>query len=142
VNNHWDTNFPLEQSGIITQQYAVLFHEQYDPVIANRFGMEQHRPLLAIPTKNNLIEKPLLQIDNPKIVVSSLTRTEDKRGVLVRVRSVSEQVQRMKFMWVSESPLQQFEYEPEGQVLKPIAGEMTILPYSTKTFYLVFKEET
>src|SRR6185369_14529529 len=49
VNNHWDTNFPLQQEGIITATYKILFHGAYDAVIANRFGVEQHRPLIAVP---------------------------------------------------------------------------------------------
>ena len=39
LNNHWNTNFPLEQGCIIPFHYAILPHGTYDPIVANRFGL-------------------------------------------------------------------------------------------------------
>ncbi len=51
MNNHWITNFPLSQEGTATFRYAVRPHEGgFDKVSANRFGMEQFRPLIAVQT--------------------------------------------------------------------------------------------
>ncbi|HMF73968.1 MAG TPA: glycoside hydrolase family 38 C-terminal domain-containing protein, partial [Flavitalea sp.] len=43
LNNHWDTNFPLQQEGVMTFTYGILLHDAYSPVVANRFGVEQNR---------------------------------------------------------------------------------------------------
>ncbi|MFO1492555.1 MAG: glycoside hydrolase family 38 C-terminal domain-containing protein [Kiritimatiellia bacterium] len=84
LNNHWHTNFPLEQGGVIPFRYAILPHGAYDPVVANRFGLEQNRPLLARAVAGEINIKPLVSLDNPRVFVSTLS------GGMARLRSASE----------------------------------------------------
>jgi alpha-mannosidase len=37
LNNHWYTNFPLDQGGIFNLHYGVFPHEGYDPVVSQSF---------------------------------------------------------------------------------------------------------
>jgi alpha-mannosidase len=141
LNNHWNTNFPLEQSGIIRQQYALLFHGKYDAVTANRFGVEQHRPLIAIPAKTNLIDHSLLSTNNSKVVISSLVRGKDKKGLTVRLRSLSDKQEKVKLSWPQDQSLRVQRCTAEEQPLEIINNEVTLLPYGTKTLYISFKEE-
>src|SRR6185503_6140549 len=67
VNNHWDTNFPLEQGGAIEQRYAFKIHDKYSVVDADRFGMETQRPLIVVQTKSNFVNKPLVRINNERL---------------------------------------------------------------------------
>ena len=48
MNNHWYTNYRAEQEGPTTFRYVLLPHKQYDPVAAQRFGIECSQPLEAV----------------------------------------------------------------------------------------------
>lgn len=139
LNNHWDTNFPLEQGGIMVQQYAVLFHGNYDPVIAYRFGTEQHRPLLAIRAKNNLIENSLFRVNNPRVAVSSMKK--NSKAVVLQLRSYSDKPETVKLHWTQDQPKQLQRFDSEDQALQTISEDITLLPYGTETIYVNFKEE-
>ena len=91
LNNHWHTNFPLEQGGEITFHYAILPHAGYDPVVANRFGVEQNRPLVAVPAKDGLLVTPPVTIDNPRVMISGLRA--DSGGLNVSLRSLSDRAE-------------------------------------------------
>jgi alpha-mannosidase len=89
LNNHWFTNFPLEQSGVIPFHYALLPHNTgYDAVAANRFGMEQNRPLIASTVKGKIDLTPFVTVDNPRVVVSEIK--SQTKGVIVALRSLSD----------------------------------------------------
>ncbi|MBB5396114.1 glycoside hydrolase family 38 C-terminal domain-containing protein [Mucilaginibacter sp. AK015] len=50
MNNHWHTNFPLSQEGMVKFRYRLLPHNnKYDAAAANRYGTEQAQPLIASP---------------------------------------------------------------------------------------------
>ena len=51
MNNHWHTNYRAEQSGPTTFRYALLPHKQYDPIAAQRFGIECSQPLVVVPAR-------------------------------------------------------------------------------------------
>ena len=53
MNNHWHTNYRADQSGPTTFRYALLPHKQYDPVAAQRFGIECSQPLVAVPARGD-----------------------------------------------------------------------------------------
>ncbi len=76
LNNHWHTNFPLAQGGVIPFHYALLPHGAYDPVTANRFGLAQNRPLIAVPAQGNPVGNPLVTWDNPRVFISALKPVE------------------------------------------------------------------
>jgi len=98
LNNHWHTNFPLEQGGLITFRYQILPHGPYNPGTANRFGLEQNRPLIAVPAINNPVEKPLVAVENAHIAVSTFKQSEDGKAVILRLRSNSEQLEKVKLV--------------------------------------------
>jgi alpha-mannosidase len=88
MNNHWYTNFPLSQGGPVTFRYRILPHNNgYDVVAANRFGVEQAQPLIATPVKEKINLAPLVTVDNPRIVVSSVK--SEANDVVVTLRSIS-----------------------------------------------------
>ena len=96
INNHWATNFPPEQGGIITERYAMVVHEKKNAAMANRFGMEQHRPLIAVPAKTNPIKQSLIRLDNPNVVIAALKVSEDNQALIVRLRSLSNKTEKVK----------------------------------------------
>ena len=104
LNNHWYTNFPLQQGGVMSFHYQILPHAGYDAVAANRFGLEQNRALVAIPTEKNPVDKPLVAIDNPRVAISNLKPSEDAKAVILRIRSVSDQPETVHLSWPGGQP--------------------------------------
>jgi alpha-mannosidase len=136
LNNHWHTNFPLQQGGIIHLNYRILPHKAYDPVVANRFAMEQNRPPIVIETDQNPVKHPLLAIDNPRIFVSVLKQSDDGKGVILRMRSVSETPENVTLTWPAGVPknirYSDYKENPGGK-----AGHtLSFLPYGFMTLYM------
>jgi alpha-mannosidase len=136
LNNHWHTNFPLQQGGIIHLNYRILPHKAYDPVVANRFAMEQNRPLIVIETDKNPIAQPLLAIDNPRVFVSVLKQSDDGRGVILRMRSVSETPENVTLTWPAGAP-KNIRYSDYKENRGEKAGRtLSFLPYGFMTLYM------
>ena len=138
LNNHWDTNFPLEQGGIIKETYAIAFHGGYDVTAANRFGLKTHRPLIVVQAKKNIIEKPMFQIDNPKIVISTLQSPSSNRVFMLRVKSISEKAEPLRLTWVGKKPKEIVECTIDDQPVAERAQAMQVEPYGTTNLKLVF----
>jgi hypothetical protein len=138
LNNHWDTNFPLAQSGTMRQRYAVLFHGKYDVITANRFGTEVHRPLLAIPVKKNLRDHSFVRISNPKVVLSNFKRTGDQKGLILRLRSFSDQSESVKLIWTDKTPKTIQRCTAEETPLELIGNEVIVSPFGSESLYLTF----
>ena len=136
LNNHWHTNFPIEQGGIIRLNYQILPHKGYDPVAANRFGMEQNRPLVVVETDQNPVTKSLLSIDNPKVFVSALKLSDDGKATILRLRSLSASSEKVNLGWPAGVP-KVIQYSDFREVPGETAGSsLTMLPYGVITLYL------
>ncbi|NEU08543.1 glycoside hydrolase [Flavihumibacter sp. R14] len=138
LNNHWDTNFPLEQGGVITSRYYVLLHGAYDPVVANRFGVEQHRPLIAVETAKTLANDPLVLVNNPRIMVSSLKRSADNQSVILRLRSVSEKAEQVALTWPLNKPVAVYQCLPDEKPLQSSSNTFTIPAYGLTSLRIDF----
>lgn len=91
LNNHWHTNFPLSQSGVLVFRYGVLAHGHgFDAAAANRFGLEQARPLVISTGKPNTTAPPV-SINNPRVVISSIRSEPGGRAVTLRSLSEAEE---------------------------------------------------
>lgn len=102
LNNHWHTNFPLSQEGKINFRYRIWPHQHgYNPVKANRFGLEQARPLVVAPVKERTSVKPPVMIDNEKAFISMVKTSADGKSMIVRLRSVSDQAETVKLTFPS-----------------------------------------
>ena len=105
MNNHWFTNFPLTQDGPVTFRYRLLPHGAFDVATANRFGLEQAQPLVALAADKNAIASPLVALDGPPaVIVSSMKSTGDGKSVIIRLRSVSGRNEPVKLNWLAGTP--------------------------------------
>lgn len=105
LNNHWHTNFPLSQEGKINFRYRMLPHQHaYDPVKANRFGLEQAQPLIATPVKEKSTVKPPVKIDNEKIFISIVKTSADGKSMIIRLRSVSDKPESVNLSFPAFKP--------------------------------------
>ena len=137
LNNHWDTNFPLEQGGVIDEHYTVGFHDKYDAAAANHFGVEAHRPFIVVQSKKNMIEKPLLNIGNQSVIISTLHRLAGKKTFMLRVKSVSDKVETVQLGWPIARPKEMYECGVEGETMQKI-NDIRVEPYGMTSIKLVF----
>ena len=107
LNNHWHTNFPLSQEGKIRFRYRILPHNtKYDPVVANRFGLEQAQPLVTTPVKPDYKTRiPLLYIVNNNIFITILKSEDNGKMTRIRLRSVSDKDEIVNLDWTYLKPL-------------------------------------
>jgi alpha-mannosidase len=139
VNNHWGTNFPPEQEGIITERYAMVVHEKYDPATANRFGMEQNRPLIAVPAKSNPIRQSLISLDNPNVVITALKVSDDNQALIVRLRSLSNKTEKIKLEYPARLPKSVFTCTVGETPLQKSTGTIELPQYGTVSLRMVFQ---
>lgn len=141
TNNHWETNFPLQQSGIITSHYNILLHNGYDAVVANRFGMEQMRPLIVVETDRNPLGKAPVEINNPLVVISTLKKSDDNKDLILRLRSISDRTETAFLTWPAEKPSAVHYCGPGEQPLQKNADSIEIQPYGIVTLRISFNKK-
>lgn len=139
LNNHWGTNFPLEQGGVITLHYGILPHGAYDPVVASRFGLEENRPLLAIPVDKNPETKSWVKIGNPKVLISTLKQSDDGKGMILRLRSVSDKPENVLLSWPNGKPRKLYTCLANEKPIEAIHTDQVILPLGTISYYFEMK---
>lgn len=135
LNNHWGTNFPLEQGGVMTMHYGLLPHRAYDATTANRFGMEQNRPLIAIAVDKAPVVNTPVRIGNPNVFISTLKQSDDGKGMVLRLRTVSDKAEKVMLSWPNGKPSKLFSCMDDEKPLKAITADREILPYGTVSYY-------
>ena len=137
LNNHWHTNFPLSQEGKIQFRYRILLHDtEYDPALANRFGMEQAQSLLAIAENANFRSKPVLALNGSNSIVVTIIRTsKDGKSAQLRLRSVSGKDEPIKIDWLERKPSsvqiddpaeEAINVGPDDEIIVPAMGFITL----------------
>jgi alpha-mannosidase len=105
MNNHWHTNYRAEQDGPTTFRYSLLPHKQYDPVAAQRFGIERSQPLVvkkawgAAPSG-----RPLLELDTPDAIVTAIKPSEDGKARIVRLFAAAGRPVKVGLRWGDPAP--------------------------------------
>lgn len=135
LNNHWGTNFPLEQGGLIDLHYGILPHKAYDAVVAQRFGMEENRPLIAVPVAEKPVTNSWVRINNPKVFISILKQSDDGKGMILRLRSVSDKPEKVGLNWTNGMPGKLYNCLADEKPIHEIKDDQTILPFGTISYY-------
>jgi alpha-mannosidase len=106
LNNHWFTNFPLSQEGIIQFRYRILPHDsKYDPAFSNRFGLEQAQPLITTTVNSTFEAKPPLSVKGSNNVYITVLKTGDTgEDITFRLRSVSVKDESVTLEWPGREP--------------------------------------
>lgn len=135
LNNHWGTNFPLEQGGLIDLHYGILPHKAYDAIVAQRFGMEENRPLIAVPVAGKPVTNSWVNISNPKVFISILKQSDDGKGMVLRLRSVSDKPEKVGLKWTNGVPRKVYACLANEKLIREINEDQTILPFGTISYY-------
>ncbi|MDR3689719.1 MAG: polysaccharide lyase family protein [Fimbriimonas sp.] len=96
LNNHWYTNYRADQSGLLTYRYSIRAHDQYNDAEAYRFGVGLAQPLIVGSLPAVL---PLLAIDDPNVVVTSLKPSEDGHATIVRLWCLGGRPRSIRIRW-------------------------------------------
>jgi alpha-mannosidase len=78
--------------------------------------MEQNRPLIAVPVRDNPINTPLLLLDNDNVVITTLQQSEDGKALLLRLRSVSDKKETVHIQYRKGLSKSVFTVPPYGAV--------------------------
>jgi len=135
VNNHWGTNFPLQQGGIITLHYGLLPHGAYDAAQAGRFGLEENRPLMAVPVDKAPETKSWVNIGNSNVLISTLKQSDNGKGMILRLRSVSDKPEKVLLSWPNGKPNKLYSCLADEKLGEEINTDQTILPMGTISYY-------
>lgn len=135
LNNHWYTNFPLEQGGVIDLHYRIFPHGPFDPAAANRFGMEANRPLIAVEVGQSPVTNSWVNINNPKVFVTMLKQSDDGKGMILRLRSVSDKPEHIKLQWMNKSAKKLYKCLANERPGSETGSDQMILPFGTVSYY-------
>jgi hypothetical protein len=106
MNNHWFTNYRAEQSGPTTFRYSLRPHKEYDPIAAQRFGIECSQPLVVLlPARDKVPEgKSFLTVDTPDVIVASIKPSADHKAYIVRLFGAAGRPVRAGLSWGGTPP--------------------------------------
>ena len=104
MNNHWFTNTPLTQDGPVEFRYRLLLHGPYDAAAAYRFGVEQNQPLVPLATNAAPSAAAPIALQNDRVAATILKSTGDGKGMIVRLRSLSDSAETVSLSWPARAP--------------------------------------
>ena len=104
MNNHWFTNTPSTQDGPVEFRYRILLHGPYDAAAAYRFGVEQLQGLLPLAADAAPSAPAPIALQNDRVAATILKSTGDGRGMIVRIRSLSDSAEAVALSWPARAP--------------------------------------
>jgi hypothetical protein len=124
MNNHWFTNYKADQEGPTTFRYALLPHQQYDPIAAQRFGIEQSQPLVAVEAGDAPSEKPLLVLDTPDVIVASVKPAAEggqREAWVIRLFAAAGRPANVHLSWPRRQPARVWLSNLAEERVKPLS---------------------
>jgi alpha-mannosidase len=89
MNNYWETNYKAAQEGGHVFRYTIMPHTGgWNPAAAQRFGIEESQPLIAVPLKAGAEppEPPVrLAAGAEKVVLQCLKPADDGQALIMRL---------------------------------------------------------
>jgi hypothetical protein len=86
MNNYWETNYKASQPGRAAFRYSIFPHESFDPLQAEKRGIEIHQPLVAVITDRFMPDQRMdfNTIEAAEMIIESMVPVEGK-GIVVRI---------------------------------------------------------
>ena len=90
MNNYWETNYRAAQEGEVTFRYAIQVHGPFNAAGAERFGIEQSQPLIAVPADPDAaVRRSLFVIESAGVIASSIRPSRDGKALMIRLHQAS-----------------------------------------------------
>ena len=129
-NNHWHTNYKIDQPGVTTFRYVLRPHRGgYAAADAARFGHETTRPLLVAAASGQQPAGSLMSVSTQGVLVETLKVSEDGKALIVRLLGISGQSQAVTLDWPTLRPAASWHTDLTEQPLRPAAGALTVPAY-------------
>ncbi len=127
MNNHWHTNYLAEQSGPTAFRYALQPHKQYDPLAAQRFGVECSQPLVVAPAHGAApAAVPLLTLDTPDVIVASIKPSADGKAQIVRLFAAAGKPAKVILKWRSSEAWSVYRSNLAEEQIEPANGPIDV----------------
>ena len=104
MNNHWHTNYRIDQEGETVFRYAIRPHLAYDQTAAAHFGVETTEPLIIAAAVGPAPSGPLVEISSGPIMITSLKPSCDGKALIMRLYNTGETAAQASLKWGSVSP--------------------------------------
>ena len=99
MNNYWHTNFKASQEGPTTFRVVLVPHGAFDAAAATRAALEVTEPPVVLRAEASPVRPPIFTLDDPGLVVSSVTPSADGRADIVRLWNPRDRPARAAFRW-------------------------------------------
>ncbi len=104
MNNHWHTNYRVEQDDTVTFKYFLRPNTGYSPISAAQFGIESSMSLIAIPARGAVVQTPRVLIDSEDVIATTLKPSIDGKGLILRLFGASGKPAKVKLYWNNPMP--------------------------------------
>jgi hypothetical protein len=139
MNNYWETNYKADQEGRTEFRYALRPHRAYDPIAAQRFGIEQGQPLIAVPVAGDAPQKgPPLTIEPPCVMASMVRPVDGGKAWVLRLFNAGGEPAQARLTWHGPAPKRvtlSSPFEDEGAA---VSGPISMPPLGIVTVKAVF----
>jgi alpha-mannosidase len=134
MNNYWATNYKADQEGPTTFRYSIRPHGKYDPVAAQRFGIERSQPLIVVPVDPDAPKvASRLQVEPDEVMVTSLKPSRDGKALMVRLFNPTERDRAVRLNWSDPVPMLMTVSSPAEKPGGPISEPVIVAPWEIVT---------
>ena len=129
-NNHWHTNYKIDQPGATTFRYMLRPHRGgYAAGDSAKFGLETTRPLLVAAASGPQVPPSLVTISAPGVLVETVKVSEDGKALILRLFGVSSQPESATLTWGSVQPTAIRLTDLTEKPLAPVSGPIAVPAY-------------
>jgi alpha-mannosidase len=108
LNNYWHTNYKANQASTIVLNYSLHPHGTFVQQDAERAGLEASYPLLMRKSEGNNELSPLFMLNSPEVAISSISRSEDGKALMIRIQNISGRPVNFEIRWGRFHPAEIF----------------------------------
>lgn len=103
MNNYWETNYKASQSGEVSFRYSIYPHRDFNPVQAEKWGIEKCQPLIPVASsRSQTVLEADFVFDSENTIITSI-KPIDEKGLLLRLYNPSTGNDMVEFDWNTES---------------------------------------
>lgn len=139
MNNYWETNFKAAQPGKVEFVYSIRPHKGFDPVAAERFGMERSNPLQYRWVENPTLKphESLFLIKNRAVMATYLERLTREDAILIRFYNAGKKAEKLDIDWRALTIGSVFQCNLLGETIRRAADPIVLSPGEFGTMKLV-----
>lgn len=132
MNNYWETNYRAAQEGHVRFRYSIQPHKQFVPSDAEKFGVEQNSPLIAVSVSTG--KKPfnsLFTINNNHVINTSVKPVGIGHGYLIKLFNAGGKPEEIEFMW-DNKPAAVFISNFDAEIIREAPEKISIPAYGIR----------